>query len=99
MFLLPAMVTLSIAATRIYRSLADHASVVGTEQYDITPFIFLSVDCNWCCRISDHVSLQFEGSGRMEYKTNRVPITPTLLSRVEVAINSTYEQDQTLQTC
>lgn len=38
MFLLPAMVTLSIAATRIYRSLADYASVGGTDQYDITPF-------------------------------------------------------------
>ncbi|KAI0282829.1 hypothetical protein BGY98DRAFT_1094148 [Russula aff. rugulosa BPL654] len=38
MFLLPAMVTLSIAATRIYRSLADYAYVGGTEQYDLTPF-------------------------------------------------------------
>ena len=38
MFLLPAMVTLSIAATRIYRSLADYAYVGGTEQYDMTPF-------------------------------------------------------------
>ena len=38
MFLLPAMVTLSIAATRIYRGLADYASIGDTEQYDITPF-------------------------------------------------------------
>jgi hypothetical protein len=36
------MVTLSIAATRIYRSLADYASVGGTEQYDITPISFFS---------------------------------------------------------
>ena len=39
MFLLPAMVTLSIAATRIYRSLVDFASIGGTEQYDIIPFL------------------------------------------------------------
>lgn len=32
------MITLSIAATRIYRSLADYACVGGTEQYDMIPF-------------------------------------------------------------
>jgi len=79
MFLLPAMVTLSIAATRIYRSLACYASVGGTEQ------------------LSDSISLQ--ENGRIEWKANRVPITPITLSQVEVAINSTYDQDQTLQTC
>jgi len=79
MFLLPAMVTLSIAATRIYRSLADYASVGGTEQ------------------LSDHVS--FQGSGRIELRANIVPVTPSLLSRVDVAINSTYDQDPTLKTC
>ena len=30
------MVTLSIAATRIYRSLADYATFGGTDQYDLT---------------------------------------------------------------
>jgi hypothetical protein len=34
------MVTLSIAATRIYRGLIDYASVGCTEQYDITPSHF-----------------------------------------------------------
>jgi len=79
MFLLPAMVALSIAATRIYRSLADYAFVGGTNQ------------------LSDPITLQ--ESCRIELKTNRGPITPTLQNSVEVAINNTYDQDQTLQTC
>lgn len=81
MFLLPTMVTLSIAATRIYRSLADYASVGGSEQ------------------LSDHVSFEGSASGRIELRANRVPITPSPLSRVEGAINSTYNQGQTLKTC
>ncbi|KAF8504747.1 hypothetical protein F5888DRAFT_780649 [Russula emetica] len=71
MFLPPSMITLSIAATRIYRSLADHASTY-----------------------TEHLSGpdSSERSGRIEWKANRVPIT---LSRMEVAINRTSDQDQT----
>jgi hypothetical protein len=47
--------------------------------------------------MSDHLS--FQASAHIELKANRVPIPPSLLSRVDVAINSTYDQDQTLKTC
>jgi hypothetical protein len=43
--------------------------------------------------MSDHVSLQ--RSGRIEWQASRVPITP---SRMEVAVNTTSDQDQTPQT-
>ncbi|KAI0282830.1 hypothetical protein BGY98DRAFT_62818 [Russula aff. rugulosa BPL654] len=72
MFLPPAVVTLSIAATRIHRSLADHASFGGTKHLN-----------------------GFDSSERsypIEWKVNStVPIT---LSRMEVAITRTFDQDQ-----
>ncbi len=38
------MVTLSIAATRVYRGLVDYASVGHIEQYDIATYIlFFSI--------------------------------------------------------
>ncbi len=43
-FLSPSMVTLSIAATRVYRGLVDYASVGHIEQYDIATYIlFFSI--------------------------------------------------------
>jgi len=71
MFLFPAMITLSIAATRIYRSLVDHTFSGSTKQLDS------------------------EGSDRVVWKANRGPIT---VSRMEVAISRTSDQDQTPQT-
>ena len=40
MFLPPSMVTLSIAATRVYRDLVDHVSGRCHDLYDITPSHF-----------------------------------------------------------
>jgi len=77
MFQIPSVVALSIAATRIYRSLVDYAS--GCTEYLNEP---------------DSV----RASGRIERKANTAPFTPIPLSRVEVAINRTYEGDQMLQT-
>src|SRR6266403_1480522 len=101
MFLPPSMVTLSIAATRIHRGLADYASNGHTKQYDIIELhrILPSPHCSQFGRPSDRIN--FRGNGRIEWKTtNRAPITTSPLSRMERAINRnrTYGQDQMPQT-
>ncbi len=93
MFLTPSIVALTIAATRIYRGLVDYGSVECTEQYDITP--------SHSSRRSHRCRRQIcptEPNGCAEQKANRVPIPPTQLSRMEVAIPEMYEQDETPQT-
>ena len=47
------------------------------------------------CSLSGSDSLEIEQSARTEWKANRVPIT---MSRMEVAINRTSDQDQTWRT-
>ncbi|KAF8504385.1 hypothetical protein F5888DRAFT_739430 [Russula emetica] len=59
-------------------------------------FSALTAHCGRYGRPSDPTSLQ--GSGRNEWKGNTPPVKLAPLSRMEVAINRTYEQDQTLQT-
>ena len=54
----------------------------------------LNAYCDRCCSVSGLESN--ERSGRLEWRVNPVPIT---LSRVEVTINRTCDQDRTPQTC
>ena len=91
MFLIPSMVALSIAATRIHRCLVDHA-FGGTKQYDIFHPIPFRSNCDRCFRLSGLPSS--EQSGPIEWKSNRVPIAVSM----EVAISRTSDQDQTQQT-
>ena len=92
MFLIPSMVTLSIAATRIHRCLVDRAFFGCTKQYGIFHPIPFNANCGRCCRLSGLDSS--EQSGAIEWKANRVPIAMSM----EVAINMTSDQDQTQQT-
>jgi hypothetical protein len=91
MFLAPSVVAFSIAATRIHRGLVDHASAGSTEQYDTTPY-HSSLHSYRCRRLFDPSHSKTNGCA--EGKANRVLITRTQLSRMEVAIP---EQDETPQ--
>jgi hypothetical protein len=93
-FLLPSTVALSIAATRIHRGLVDYASAGCTEQYGTTPY-HASQRSHLCRRLVD--PSHSKANGRTEWKANRVPITRTQLSSMEVAIPDMYEQDETPQ--
>jgi|SRR6267154_497822 len=96
MFMPPSIVTLSIAATRIHRSLIDYASG-RTEQYDITAsFSTLTAHCDRYGRPSDPISLQ--ESGQIKWKVNTAPVKLVLPSRMEEVIGRAYNQDQTPQT-
>jgi hypothetical protein len=89
------MVTLTIAATRIYRDLIDYASVGCTQKYDTTPSHSFSALTAHCGRYGRSDPIGVQRSGPIEWKGNTAS---TKLSRMEVAINRTYEQDQTPQT-
>jgi hypothetical protein len=93
-FLFPSVVASSIAATRIHRGLVDYASAGCTEQYDTT-LSHPSFHLHRCRRQFD--ASHSKANGRAEWKVNRVPITRTQLSRMEVAIPEMYEQDETPQ--
>jgi hypothetical protein len=92
----PSIVALTIAATRIHRSLVDYASVECTEQYDVPTPSHSSLHSHRCHRLFD--PSHSKGNGRAEWRANRVPINVrTQLSRMEVAIPEMYEQDETPQ--
>ena len=93
-FLSPWVVASSIAATRIHRGLVDYTSAGRTEQYDATP-PHSSLHSNRCRRLFD--PSHSTTNSRTEWKANKVPITRTQLSCMEVAIPDMYEQDETTQ--
>ena len=89
--MIPSMVTLSIAATRIHRCLVDRAFFGCTKQYDIFHLIPFNANCGRCRRLSGLDSS--EQSGGIEWKANRVPIAVSM----EMTINMTSDQNQTQQ--
>lgn len=89
----PWVIASSIAATRIHRGLVDYASAGSTEQYDTTTY-HLSLHSHTSRRPSVSHS---KANGRAERKANRVPITFTEVSRMEVAIPEMCMQDEALQ--
>jgi hypothetical protein len=93
-FLAPCVVSSSIAATRIHRGLVDYASAGSTEQYATTPY-YSSLHSHRCRKLFD--PSHSKANGGAEWKADRVPITRTQLSRMEVAIPEMYEQDETPQ--
>lgn len=95
-FLVPWVVALSIAATRIHRGLVDYASV---EQYDIIPY-HSSRSHLYRSRLVEPVNTT-KVSGRAERKATRVPIsaiTHTQPSPIEVAIPEMYEMYEQNET-
>jgi len=97
MFQIPAMITMSIVATRIYRSLADF-SPRFTELYDtVSSLSLLSAQCGRCRR-SACVRHNLPPSGFTTSKTNSVPAPSVPPEPMDVVMLSTYEQSQTPQT-
>lgn len=88
MFLMPVLITMSIAATRMYRSLADfHCS---TDMYVIS-FRLLTVLtlCGHCHRSMDSVRPPRIGS---VIPNSQSFIVPAPLRRVEVAVHTAHEK-------
>src|SRR6267154_775284 len=88
------IIALTIAATRIHRGLVDYASAECTKQYDKTPYHYF-LHSHKCHRLFD--PSHSTANGCADWKANRVPITRTQLSRMEVAIPEMCKQDETPQ--
>ena len=91
MFQIPSIVTMSIAATRIHRSLVNYAT--ESEVHDITPSH--SSERSLSLTV---VNVVARTDPRASKLWNRKPIqlaafTPNHVGRVKVAINTTCEQD------
>ena len=87
MFQVPAYITMTIAATRLYRSLADFSS--STDMYDILYSLPFWAHCGRY-RFSAHEALQ---DGRpVVHGSRRMVATLVPMDRVEVSVHIVSEQ-------
>ena len=94
MFQLPALVTMSIAATRMYRLLTDFV-FESTDLYSDLSFLSSSAHRSQChCSVQD--SLQ--GSGAPVPRAMQTHAVQIPLNRTEVAVDMSYLQYPTSQT-
>ncbi len=97
MFQLPSVITNTIAATRIYRSLADY-TFGCTEMYYILRLIsspaLIIVDGSLRSSLDGDLSKSDTKVSKMKWN-NPSPIS---LDQIEVAVDTTYEQYPTSQT-
>ena len=94
MFQLPSVITLSIAATRMYRALTDFVSGI-THMYDIKvltslPFPSLTI-CRWLYSRSDNLHKSNSQASRPH--GNKSSFNP-----IEVTVDMAYEQYQMSRT-
>ena len=88
MFQVPSMTIMTIAATRMYRSLAYFASET-TDMLDILPFLFLQADRSPCLfRVYDSP----QTSGRIFPRAKGTPQARLSVTRMEVTMHTVYEQ-------
>jgi hypothetical protein len=93
MFTMPSIVVMTMAATRMYRTLSDFGT--RTELCAIFPFVVLSAHCDLCLSVSGSTGPEkFSGSRRSAPITN---FSIEASNRVEVAVHTTYEQCMTGQ--
>ena len=92
MFQLPSAITMSIAATRMYRSLSDFVSGT-TDMYDITFFSSPAL-CRFFSSASDNLP-KIEGKSST-LKWNRS--LPIAFNQIEVTVDTTDEQYPISQT-
>ena len=89
MFLMPALITMSIAATRMYRSLAD--TLCSTYVYVISSrFIAVLTSCGKCYRSVESVRPPRIGPAIPNSKSTL--IVPAPPRRVEVAVHTAHEK-------
>jgi hypothetical protein len=97
MFQLPSVITNTIAATRIYRSLADY-TLESSNMYYYTlrslSSLALIIVGGFFCSSLDAVFSKNDAKGS---KTRNNP-TPISLNRIEVAVDTAYERYPTSQT-
>ena len=97
MFVIPAMITMTIGATRMYRSLTNFASPPNLNTYDILPFNFNFHAHRRLCHGSAHDSVNAQ-------RSNRLPRVPNITkdssfiqihpNRLEVTVHTDYEEHQ-----
>jgi hypothetical protein len=90
MFTVPSEIAMSIAATRIHRSLANFAVDGADMMYDLLAFLSFPSSRGWFRRSSGPGS--FRTTGRTTWKNNRGA------NRVEVVVHTAYEHCRTPQT-
>jgi hypothetical protein len=92
MFLFPSVITNTIAATRIYRSLVDYAFEAPIMYYNTLRFLssptLIIVGGSFCSSLGAEFSKSDDKASKMKW-SNPAPIS---LNRIEVAVDTAYEQ-------
>ena len=86
MFQMPLLITLSIAATRLYRSLAEYVSGT-TEMYE--PFFFVFSPHPF------HFSIQENAGGNTNLRPAWAPAVPARSHQIDITVHTDYEEDVT----
>jgi hypothetical protein len=98
MFQLPSVITNTIAATRIYRSLADYTLESSIMYCHILRFLsfpaLIIVGGSFCSTLDAGFSKSDTKASKMKWN-NTAPIS---LNRIEVAVDTAYEQHPTSRT-
>src|SRR6266852_3166876 len=92
MFQLPSVITMSIAATRIYRNLADFVCGSKDMCFFLRFFYLLRSLSSMICR-----SLQV-CAGKITTKTKGNPSAPTSLGQIEATVDTRCERHSTAQS-
>jgi hypothetical protein len=90
----PGLLTIIIAATRMYRSLADYASRLPDETYEILHLLFLSR--SQCFRA--HTDVQRSDIAFSNAKPERTHAISIPFNRRELSVNANIESHLTSQT-
>jgi hypothetical protein len=94
MFQFPSVTAMSIAATRIYRNLADFVHEPADMCFFLRSLHLLRSLSSMICRSIDNLQIR---DGKTT-KTKRKPSAPTPLSQVEVTVDKRCERHSTAQS-
>ena len=94
MFQLPSVIAMSIAATRIYRNLADFVHEPADMCFFPRSRHFLCSLSSIICRSVDHLQIRDGKTTKTKWK----PSAPTPLSQVEITVNIRCEQHSTTES-
>ena len=90
----PGLVMMIIAATRMHRALVDFASESSDMYGTLCLLAFLPAQCGRC-HLRAHVNVQ--ASSLVFSKTKQTDAVPTTLHRIEIAVDTAFEQHPTAQ--
>ena len=89
--MIPWVITMSIAATRMYRSLSNSLSsdvYVSHSRFCLGSLLIVLA----LCHNSSQKSLPIPKSGRTALETNGTPTSPVILTGIQVAVHKAHEQ-------